>query len=134
MKLVRFHTQGALRVGAIEGEEIVDARSAIEVKRPLSEVEAAMLHDMVPLIEGGTRALDLVDEAIAISHANEECRRKLSEVRLLAPLAPGLILASGGNYKDHRDEKDEAPLAGREPEYFFKTPRSVIGPDDLIER
>ena len=53
---------------------------------------------------------------------------------MLAPLAPGLILASGGNYKDHRDEKDEAPLAGREPEFFFKTPRSVIGPDDWIER
>jgi len=34
---------------------------------------------------------------------------------------------------DHREEKDEAPLAGREPEYFFKTPLSVIGPDDAIE-
>jgi 2-keto-4-pentenoate hydratase/2-oxohepta-3-ene-1,7-dioic acid hydratase in catechol pathway len=134
MKLVRFHAHGALRVGAIDGEEVVDARTAIELKRPLSEVEAAMLHDMVPLIEGGPRALDLVDEAIAISRAQEAARRKVSDVRLLAPLAPGLILASGGNYKDHRDEKDEAPLAGREPEYFFKTPRSVIGPDDLIER
>lgn len=134
MKLVRFHAHGALRVGAIDGEEVVDARTAIELKRPLSDVEAAMLHDMVPLIEGGPRALDLVDEAIAISRAKEGSRRKVSDVRLLAPLTPGLILASGGNYKDHRDEKDEAPLAGREPEYFFKTPRSVIGPDDLIER
>jgi len=134
MKLVRFYAHGALRVGAIDGEEVVDARMAIELKRPLSDVEAAMLHDMVPLIEGGPRALDLVDEAIAISRAREGTRRKVSDVRLLAPLAPGLILASGGNYKDQRDEKDEAPLAGREPEYFFKTPRSVIGPDDWIER
>jgi 2-keto-4-pentenoate hydratase/2-oxohepta-3-ene-1,7-dioic acid hydratase in catechol pathway len=134
MKLVRFHAHGALRVGAIDGEEVVDVRTAIELKRPLSDVEAAMLCDMVPLIEAGPRALDLVDEAIAISRAKAGARRKGSDVRLLAPLAPGLILASGGNYKDHRDEKDEAPLAGREPEYFFKTPRSVIGPDDLIER
>ena len=115
MKLVRFHAHGALRVGAIDGEEVVDARTAIELKRPLSEVEAAMLHDMVPLIEGGPRALDLVDEAIAISRAKEGARGKVSDLRLLAPLAPGLILASGGNYKDHREEKDEAPLAGREP-------------------
>lgn len=134
MKLVRFHAHGALRVGAIDGEEVVDARTALELARPLSNLEEAMLHDMVPLIEGGPRALDLVEEAITISRAREGARRKLADVRLLAPLAPGLVLASGGNYKDHRDEKDEAPLAGKEPEYFFKTPRSVIGPGDSIER
>jgi 2-keto-4-pentenoate hydratase/2-oxohepta-3-ene-1,7-dioic acid hydratase in catechol pathway len=44
-----------------------------------------------------------------------------------------LILASGGNYSDHRDEKDEAPLAGREPEFFFKTPHTVVGPDEPLE-
>lgn len=134
MKLVRFHAHGAVRVGAIDGEDVVDARAALELARPLSDLEAAMLHDMVPLIEGGPRALDLVEEAITVSRAREGARRKLADVKLLAPLAPGLVLASGGNYKDHRDEKDEAPLAGKEPEYFFKTPRSVIGPGDLIER
>lgn len=134
MKLVRFNANTALRIGAIDGDEVVDARAAIELKRRPSQVEAAMLHDTVPLIDGGPRALELIDEAITISRAHGLARHKLFEVRLLAPLIPGLILASGGNYKDHRDEKDEAPLAGREPEYFFKTPRSVIGPDDLIER
>lgn len=134
MKLVRYHAQGALRVGAIDGETVVDVRAALQMRRVLSAVEAAMLQEMVPLIEGGPRALDLVDEAIAASRNGEGARQKLSDVRLLAPLVPGLILASGGNYKDHRDEKNEAPLAGREPEYFFKTPRSVIGPDDMIER
>jgi 2-keto-4-pentenoate hydratase/2-oxohepta-3-ene-1,7-dioic acid hydratase in catechol pathway len=134
MKLVRFHAHEGLRVGAIDGDEVVDASRAIELTRPLSALEAAMLHDMVPLIEGGPRALDLVDEAIAVSRRKEGARHKLANVRLLAPLTPGLVLASGGNYKDHRDEKDEAPLAGKEPEYFFKTPRSVIGPEDFIER
>ena len=134
MKLVRFHAHGALRIGAIDGEEVVDARAAIELKRPLSDLEAALLHDMVPLIEGGASALGLIEEAIAISRSKEGARTKLAAVRLLAPVTPGLVLASGGNYKDHRDEKNEAPLAGHEPEYFFKTPRSVIGPDDLIER
>ena len=134
MKLVRFHAHGALRVGAIDGEEVVDARAALQLTRSLSVLELAMLHDMVPLIEGGPRALDLVDEALHISRAREGARHKLADVKLMAPLMPGLILASGGNYKDHRDEKDEAPLAGKEPEYFFKTPRSVVGPDDFIER
>ncbi len=134
MKLVRYYGQGGLRVGAIDGEEVVDAMAALRMKRSLSDVESAMLADMVPLIEGGPRGLDLVTEAVASSRTRTAARQKLANVRLLAPLTPGLILASGGNYKDHRDEKDEAPLAGREPEYFFKTPRSVIGPDDIIER
>lgn len=134
MKLVRYYAHGALRVGAIDGEEVVDARTALQMKRTLSVVESAMLSEMVPLIEGGPRGLDLMQEAVAASRTREAARQKLAAVRLLAPLLPGLVLASGGNYKDHRDEKDEAPLAGREPEYFFKTPRSVIGPDDIIER
>ncbi len=134
MKLVRFHAHAALRVGAIDGDEVVDARAAIELQRPLSSLETALLQDMGPLIEGGSGALDLVREAIDISRRTQGARRKLADVRLLAPVAPGLVLASGGNYKDHKDEKKEAPLAGNEPEYFFKTPRSVIGPDDLIER
>lgn len=134
MKLVRFHDHGMLRVGAIDGEEIVDARSALALARPLSELETAMLMDMGSVIEGGPRAVDLVAEAVHVSKSHGGARLKLEGVKLLAPLAPGLVLASGGNYKDHRDEKKEAPLAGKEPEYFFKTPRSVIGPDDLIER
>src|SRR5712664_1795019 len=108
MKLVRFHAHGALRVGAIDGDEVVDARAALQLSRQLSELELAMLQDMVPLIEGGPSALDLVQEAIHISRSKEGARQKLANVKLLAPLAPGLILASGGNYKDHRDEKDEA--------------------------
>jgi len=134
MKLVRFHSHGSLCVGAIDGDYVVDAMASIQMKRMPSSLESAMLHDMVPLIEGGPRALELMEEAIEGSRMRDGARQKLSDVHLRAPLSPGLVLASGGNYKDHRDEKDEAPLAGREPEYFFKTPRSVIGPDDLIER
>lgn len=134
MKLVRFHSNGALRIGAIDGEEVIDARSALQCTRTLSELEQAMLHDMVPLIDAGPRGLELMNEALHISRTRGAARQKLADVKLLAPLIPGLILASGGNYKDHRDEKNEAPLAGKEPEYFFKTPRSVVGPDDFLER
>lgn len=134
MKLVRFYSNGALRIGAIDGDDVIDARSALEHTRVLSELERAMLHDMVPFIDAGSRALELMHEALHVSKTRGAARQKLADVKLLAPLIPGLILASGGNYKDHRDEKKEAPLAGKEPEYFFKTPRSVVGPDDFIER
>lgn len=134
MKLVRFAAGGGARVGVIDGEHIVDARAALESSRSLSLVETAMLQEMTPLIESGSGGLDLLEEALFASRVHAAARHPLSSVRLFAPLCPGLVLASGGNYKDHRDEKDEAPLAGKEAEFFFKTPRSVIGPDAPIER
>jgi 2-keto-4-pentenoate hydratase/2-oxohepta-3-ene-1,7-dioic acid hydratase in catechol pathway len=134
MKLLRYYHQGKVRVGAVDGEEVVDILSALRLKRSLSDLEAAMLQETTALIEGGEGALDLANEALAVSRSRGFARNRMADTRPLAPLVPSLILASGGNYQDHRDEKDEAPLAGKEPEYFFKTPRSVIGPDDPIEK
>ena len=44
----------------------------------------------------------------------------LDDVRLRAPLVPPVILNSGQNYWDHRDEKPEVDQ--KEPEFFLKTP------------
>lgn len=52
----------------------------------------------------------------------------LSEIRLLAPCTPSKILATALNYKSHLEDR-EAPT---QPEPFFKTPNSVIGPGDTI--
>jgi hypothetical protein len=51
-------------------------------------------------------------------------------VRLLAPLVPPIILNSGQNYWDHRDEKP--PVDAHDPEFFLKAPLAVIGPDEPI--
>ena len=51
-------------------------------------------------------------------------------MRLLAPLVPPVILNSGQNYWDHRDEKPEVDQ--KEPEFFLKTPFAVIGPDEPV--
>ncbi len=53
---------------------------------------------------------------------------RLSQVKLLAPLVPGKIVAIGLNYKSHLGTR-EAPKV---PEGFYKTPTSVIGPEDAI--
>ena len=52
----------------------------------------------------------------------------LSEVKLLAPCLPGKILAVGLNYRSHLQERE--PL--QEPLIFYKTPTSLVGPDDPI--
>jgi len=49
--------------------------------------------------------------------------QSLSDVKLLAPVVPGKIIAIGLNYMSHLDGL-EPP---RVPEPFFKTPSSVIG-------
>ena len=52
----------------------------------------------------------------------------LSDVKLLAPCVPTKILAVGLNYRSHLDDRE--PL--KEPLIFYKTPTSLIGPDDPI--
>ncbi len=52
----------------------------------------------------------------------------LSHVKLLAPCTPHKILAIGLNYRSHLGERE--PL--KEPLVFYKTPTSVIGPEESI--
>ena len=54
----------------------------------------------------------------------------LEEVKLLAPVAPGKIVALGRNYAEHaREHGSEVP---KEPLLFLKAPSAVIGPDEPI--
>ena len=55
---------------------------------------------------------------------------KLSDVKLLAPVVPGKILAMGLNYTSHIGDRP----APEYPMVFHKTPTSVIGPEDTIIR
>jgi len=52
-------------------------------------------------------------------------RRRLTDVRLLAPVAPSKIVAVGRNYADHASELGSPTT--EEPRVFFKPPTAVIG-------
>jgi 2-keto-4-pentenoate hydratase/2-oxohepta-3-ene-1,7-dioic acid hydratase in catechol pathway len=52
--------------------------------------------------------------------------RPLDEVRLLAPVSPGKIVAVGLNYRDHAKEVGMA--IPQEPLLFLKAPTAVVGP------
>ena len=69
------------------------------------------------------RAVELHRQGFAMAYS-------ISAVRLLAPLQPKVILCSGENYWDHREEKPV--IDGREPEFFVKVPLGVIGANDSI--
>jgi 2-keto-4-pentenoate hydratase/2-oxohepta-3-ene-1,7-dioic acid hydratase in catechol pathway len=56
----------------------------------------------------------------------------MNAITLLAPIVPSTILCSGSNYHSHNKEKANAPLSGKEPEFFVKTGDCVVGPHEPI--
>ena len=139
MRLVTFAHGGREQVGVVEEEGVLALQPAYA--RYLAEVEGDPLadgiagvrlpDDMVGVIRGGDRSRRAAEQAV--SHARESADAawlRLDEVRLRAPLVPPVILNSGQNYWDHRDEKPEVDQ--KDPEFFLKTPLAVIGPDDPV--
>lgn len=112
MRLVTFERDGNPAVGAVDGDTVVDLRFP---------------GDMVSFVAGGDHALAWAASKLASPDGDG---RPLADVRLLAPLLPPVILNSGQNYWDHRDEKPEVDQ--KEPEFFLKTPYGVIGPDEPV--
>jgi 2-keto-4-pentenoate hydratase/2-oxohepta-3-ene-1,7-dioic acid hydratase in catechol pathway len=130
MKLVRYNRNGAARLGAIDGADVVDLLDACPVGT--KPVQLAALSDMTRLIALGKSGAELVNAAVKNSKAAKTGRVAADSVRLMAPVMPTLLLCSGENYWDHRDEK---PLVTRkDPEFFTKTALGVIGPGDDIIR
>jgi 2-keto-4-pentenoate hydratase/2-oxohepta-3-ene-1,7-dioic acid hydratase in catechol pathway len=130
MKLVRYDRGGAVRLGVIDGEDVVDLLDAAPLGTAVELLAA--FSDMRLLIAAEEEGLHAVRNAVASSRRNTATRTPLASARLKAPIHPTLILCSGENYWDHREEKPE--VTRKDPEFFLKTPSGVIGPDDEISR
>jgi len=117
---------GALRLGALDGESVIDLLDAAPLGTPPALLAA--LSDTTALIAAGDAGLKVARSAIA--GASSAARTPLANARLLAPILPSLILCSGENYWDHREEKPE--VTRKDPEFFLKTGLGVIGPGDSI--
>lgn len=130
MKLVRYDRNGALRLGVIDSEHVVDMLDACPTGTA-TDVIAAM-SDMTRFIAAGDAGLKAAAAGLAAARKGGASRVPLAEAKLRAPLDPSLILCSGENYWDHRDEKPE--VTRKDPEFFLKTGLGVIGPRDGIIR
>ncbi len=127
MRLVTFRADdGAAKVGAVVGEQIVDLGAASGGSLP---------SDMVAFIEAGPACLA---RAAEVAQAGRGAR-PLSAVTLLAPIPRPRrnVFCLGLNYKAHAEEG--AQHFGQQmklPEYpifFSKPPSSVTGPDTTVE-
>lgn len=128
MKFVRYERNGALRLGAVDGDSVVDLLDATPVGTDAKLLAA--FSDMTRLIAAGDDGIKAA--RIAVKSAGAAARTPLAKTKLHAPLLPALILCSGENYWDHRDEKPE--VTRKDPEFFLKTGLGVIGPGDDIVR
>ena len=133
MKLIRFQLAGDpadhSRGGLLDGERVAHITASLFGDEPQAQ---AWAHDMTSLIRGGAKAQAalLQQHDKLFSQANGVYA--LNQVKLLAPMVPSTILCSGSNYHSHNREKANAPLSGKEPEFFIKTSDCVIGPDEGI--
>lgn len=101
MRWLRFEQEGSVKLGKVE-----DGR-----------IQPVAAQSMQEVIRG--EGTDPAGEPVPIQ-----------EVRPLAPLRPGKIVAVGQNYMDHiREQGNEPPGA---PVLFPKFPTNVIGPEEEI--
>ena len=127
MRLARYDRAGEARLAIVAGEELLDILDAAEAMGNIPADAYKWCSDMTRLIEAGPAAGELLQK---IAQANSD-RVPLGKARILAPIRPGIILCSGENYWDHREEKPE--VTAKEPEFFIKIPATgVIGPGDNI--
>src|SRR6266550_3604302 len=93
MKIVGFEAEGGLRLGVVEGDQVIDLQ-AVDAKMPadLAAVLAANNGDLKPLGDLAKRA-------------SASARRPLKGLKFGLPVArPGKILCLGLNYLDHVKE------------------------------
>jgi acylpyruvate hydrolase len=148
MRLVTFAARGQTRVGAVEGDWIVDLTRAARahyaargVSRPGARARALLPPSMTQVLVGGDEALALAGEITAetrraLAHApearaleNDGVVWRAGDVRLLPPVpAPPKILCVGRNYAEHaREGGGEPPTI---PIYFGRFPHSLLGPGE----
>lgn len=127
MKLIRYRSHDYVRTGLLVDGGVIDLLDVLTDDPEVTSYEREACRDTVSLIGLGEQGLRLMARA-----ANARCRRlRLEDVTLCAPVVPQLILCSGENYWDHRDEKPR--VEGREPEFFLKSPLGVIADNESIQ-
>ena len=153
MRLVTFESAREDRVGALQGNFVIDIGLAIdwlrgstlgtesrpELRKAVDMVAAgASPRHMIDLLERGEAWRRALGEILAAAAASPEALRfpqgvsiPHEKVRLRAPLGrPGKIVCVGLNYESHRAEQGiQSPPR---PVFFLKSANTICGPGDAI--
>jgi 2-keto-4-pentenoate hydratase/2-oxohepta-3-ene-1,7-dioic acid hydratase in catechol pathway len=120
MRLVRYDVDGAVRIGAIKDDRIVDLSATGSRWKTIKDIAS-----------GGDDALKELRALIAAARPVHE----IAAVRLLAPIErPGKYLAIGMNYAKHLEEADKLGVARAKYQIWFnKQTTCISGPHDDID-
>ncbi|HEY9280265.1 MAG TPA: fumarylacetoacetate hydrolase family protein [Eoetvoesiella sp.] len=132
MKLINFEVNGALRVGVLEDEQVIDLLEVHNQAQCFDAGQVKVLSNTVSVITHWKLLKPAIDSCLAISRKQQLGRHPLTKTKLVAPIVPSTILCSGSNYLSHNAEKANADTSGKEPEFFVKTADCVIGPGEGI--
>ncbi len=119
MRLLTFVDQGARRLGALVGEQVVD----------LAAAGLTTAADMRALLDAGPEAWAQLAGDLA-TRDWARFARPLAGLKLDAPVRPSKVVAIGQNYFDHVAEQN-APMPER-PIIFTKFTTTIIGAGDEI--
>ena len=119
MRLVTFRSESGLRIGVVEGDEMVD----------LAAAAPELPGDMSGLFAAGASALDAARRVVA---RRDNPRVSVETASLAGPVPrPPKFLAIGLNYGAHVEESGAA--RPDVPLFFNKQSTCVIGPRDHVE-
>ncbi len=123
MKIVGFEAEGGLRLGVVEGDQVIDLQ-AVDAKVPadLGAVLAASNGDLKSLGDAAKRAL-------------ASARRPLKGLKFGLPVAkPGKILCLGLNYLEHVKEGTQRDNIPKFPTIFMRCLTSMVPHEQPIIR
>jgi 2-keto-4-pentenoate hydratase/2-oxohepta-3-ene-1,7-dioic acid hydratase in catechol pathway len=123
MKIVGFEADGGLRLGVVEGDQVIDLQ-AVDAKVPndLGAVLAASNGDLKPLDDIAKRA-------------PASARRPLKGLKFGLPVArPGKIICLGLNYLDHVKEGPSRDNIPKFPSIFMRCLTSMVPHEQPIVR
>src|SRR5438270_10148942 len=115
MKIVGFEAEGALRLGIVEGDQVIDLQAADpKVPTDLGTALAANDGDLKPLGDIAKRA-------------PASARRPLKGLTFALPVArPGKILCLGLNYLEHVKEGSQRDNIPKFPTIFMRGKSSLV--------
>ena len=123
MKLVGFEAEGALRLGVVEGDQVIDLQ-AVDAKVP-NDIGAVLAAN-----NGDLKAL-----ADVAKRAPASARRPLKGLKFGLPVArPGKIICLGLNYLDHVKEGPSRDNVPKFPSIFMRGLTSMVPHEQPIIR
>jgi acylpyruvate hydrolase len=123
MKIVGFESEGQLKLGLVQGDQVVDLQ-AVDAKMPSD------LGELLRKTEGNLAPL----EAIAKS-APASARRPLKGLKYSLPVArPGKVVCLGLNYLEHVKEGSQRDNIPKFPTIFMRGNSSLVPHESPIIR